>query len=239
MSRVTNGIVTFADLAYMVANDGFKLKGSAVPSSNKCMTKSEIESYIYFDTDVIFSYDNNQLVPFQKITKGISLSITSPQNINFNGGTYSFDVISTTDFSISDNVAWLSLSPSSGITGITTITATFNLNPNNSTRNANLRVTSLFTGEILDLVLIQGANAGVPTDLVQLAFGSSYGNACTEYSLGNVSSFFIPDGQTFEFATDLFINSNGATRAISGHYSDGSFSRFWIGSNFNAFTDLC
>ena len=68
MARENNKMITFNDALFMVANEGFIQKNFFV-TSNNCMTKFDIEFYLFVDTTFsdFSSYQANQLVPYQKI----------------------------------------------------------------------------------------------------------------------------------------------------------------------------
>tara|TARA_R100000656_G_scaffold110072_2_gene82118 strand:+ start:567 stop:992 length:426 start_codon:yes stop_codon:yes gene_type:complete len=75
---------------------------------------------------------------------------------------------------------------------------------------------------------------GVPTTSVTLGTSSSNAvGACQNYIFSPVT-YYIPLGQTFPFATALYINSSGTTTAPSRWYSDGSNAKYWNGSSFTS-----
>lgn len=67
MGRSTNRMITFNDAQYMVTNEGFT-QAQAIPASNKCMTRANIEAYLAnVNTSNFSTYGTTQLVPYNKI----------------------------------------------------------------------------------------------------------------------------------------------------------------------------
>lgn len=234
MARETLAMTTFNDARYMNSNLDFKARTS-IPVSNECMTKSDIENYLY--AHITGTYSSNQLVPYNRIGRGLYVSITS-KSIGYSSGSFTFVVDFDSDFNITDNASWITCSPSSG-TGQTTITATYALNPNTSSRPATITINAYTIGQTATISVTQNANPGVAVDPISLAVGSGTSNACSNYASNNRSTYYIEDGKTFLSTNKLYTNSSGTTLAPSGIYTNGSNVRQWNGSIFTGFLDFC
>lgn len=70
MARVTNAAITFNDALYMVNNEGYSVKNS-FSGSNTCMTRSDIENYLYVDNSNFTSYASNRLVPYHLLQPAV------------------------------------------------------------------------------------------------------------------------------------------------------------------------
>ena len=70
MARETNAIVTFDDLGYMLANEGF-IANQTIPTGNECVTKSELIQNLYVYENYISNYINNELIPYHLIKQGV------------------------------------------------------------------------------------------------------------------------------------------------------------------------
>jgi hypothetical protein len=66
MARETNIMITYNDARDMVTIEGYTFN-QAIPVSNQCMNKVEIETYLF--CDISGTYANNQLVPYNRISK--------------------------------------------------------------------------------------------------------------------------------------------------------------------------
>lgn len=66
MARGTNAMITYEDANFMILNEGFSLLG-AYFEGYKVLSKENILDYMNADADLITSYADNQLVPYQKL----------------------------------------------------------------------------------------------------------------------------------------------------------------------------
>jgi hypothetical protein len=66
MARETNIMITYKDARDMVTIEGYTFN-DVIPNSNVCMNKVEIETYLF--CDISGTYANNQLVPYNRISK--------------------------------------------------------------------------------------------------------------------------------------------------------------------------
>lgn len=67
MARQTGAAITFNDAIYMVANEGFEAR-KTIPSSNKTMTKADIDEYLKTKPTLYSAYPTNKLVPYQLVS---------------------------------------------------------------------------------------------------------------------------------------------------------------------------
>lgn len=97
----------------------------------------------------------------------------------------------------------------------------------------------LYTGAKNSLLNFRNYSHSIPTSSLSLADEKSASNACTRYATPASRDIrYIPNGQSFSNATQLFTNSTGTTNAPSNWYSNGSIARYWNGSSFTA-TENC
>lgn len=73
---------------------------------------------------------------------------------------------------------------------------------------------------------------GVPTTSISVGLGSSYATSCENFNFPTTR--YIPQGQDFASATDLFTDSNGTAKSAAVYVSDGSITRYWNGSSFGS-----
>jgi|AntDeeMinimDraft_6_1070357.scaffolds.fasta_scaffold00511_10 hypothetical protein len=68
MARAFNMMITYVDANYMINNEDFIMANSFDLNSTNCLTKSEIlRVFENVDPSFLQDYENNQLVPYQKI----------------------------------------------------------------------------------------------------------------------------------------------------------------------------
>ena len=230
MARSTNALITFNDAQDMVSFDGFYQK-TTIPTSNQCMTKTDIETYLYAYVDPL--YPSNRLITYNNIDKGLYLDEPSPKSVAYTAGSFTFGAYGDYSYSVSDDGGWLSCTPVSDFLPVT-ITCSYDLNVSTTTRSATITVTQTTTGQTVDLVVNQAANPGIATDAKTLGTDTTETGACDEYGLGNTSTYYVPTGESFQSATGLYTNSAGTISATSGYYSDGLYSRYWNGSTFTS-----
>lgn len=226
MARSLTSIVTLSDLNYMVSNEGLKSKTS-IPSSNECVTRSDLELYTHADEFYFSSYSSNQLIPYGKIVQKIYLEPFT-KTVGNTAGSFTFDVLDPVEdssWTLSDNMSWLTLSPTSGISSPTTVTATYSINEAPAPRNGTITVTS-GTGATNTLVVTQQANPGVDVDPIILRFSVVEGSVCSATTLTR----YLPTGETFTGASWLYSDSGGYYTAPQGFYSEGSIYRYWSGT---------
>ena len=228
MARVATAMITFNDAVDMVNIEGYRF-ASPISGTNECMTKSDIENALICKISGTFA--SNELVPYDNIARALSISVGSPYGVGDGTSQFTFDLFFDGAFTITDNAGWITVSPTSG-TGETTITVSYQSNGNTSSRTGTITITDTATGDTLDLVVDQAGNTGTAVTTVQLGSGASYSAACDAYNDFLPQNFYIPDGETWATATDLFSNSSGTTNASAGYYSDGNQSRYWNGSSF-------
>jgi len=66
MARQTNAMISYNDAQDMVTIEGYAFN-QTIPVSDQCMNKVEIETYLF--CDISGTYDDNQLVPYNRISK--------------------------------------------------------------------------------------------------------------------------------------------------------------------------
>jgi len=87
MARQPNRMITFNDAIYMVNNEGF-IEDANIPSSDVCMTRSDIENHFSnVDTSGFSSYNMNRLVPYDKIQTIPALFYESNGTVFYTGNT--------------------------------------------------------------------------------------------------------------------------------------------------------
>lgn len=233
MARLTNAMITFNDAIYMRDNLGFRQK-TAIPSSDRCMTKSEIETYLYVYINNSASYSSNQLVAYDDIS--IGLYIEPYSSVSYNGASFTLNVDSNSPItSVSSNSTWLSVSLGS-TPGEYTVDCSASKNFDTSSRSATITVVNS-NGESAQRTITQAANPGIDTDSVTVGFGTNQTSACSAFT-SNWTIKYIPEGETFASASGIYDNSAGTVPASPGYYSDGSTVRYWNGSTFTS-SGLC
>lgn len=229
MARQSGKFITFNDLRFMINNEGLFLRNNFT-DSNYFVRKDALQNAIYADNQPINVYSANNYVTYDKVQTGIFANEPDPINVPYTAGNTSITVIAPNGFTITDNAAWLSFSPTSGLSG-QEVTATFTLNTITSTRSATITLTDSSTGQTYVFTLTQAANPGVATTPVLLGYSNvNGGNSC----IAGSSTYYIPSGQIFDTATNLYTNSSGTNPAPSGYYSDMSIWRFWSGAAFTS-----
>lgn len=229
MARSFGAMVTYNDINYMVDNEGWALNGGRI-NSNRALSEVNLSSY----TNVIIdgTYANNQLVAWQDIYYGIKADI-SEKSISHEAGDFTFTLTyEYNPWTISDNMPWLTVSPTSG-NGETLITVSYSENTSTiSPRTGTITLVDATDPSIsFEIEVTQSINPGIPTDPISLYYGSTNLERCdTDTPLTR----YIPDGQTWDTATQLYSNSGGTIQATSGWYNDGTRWREWDGSSFVA-----
>ena len=231
MARVTNGIVTFNDLIYMVANNNYVLKNT-IPVSNKCCNAQDIEEHIYATVDD-FGYTSNRRIPFQLIKQEIYLS-TIAWFPTYTAQYFDFNIQYSGSWVITDNASWLSINVTSGTGNLTGNRLVVTQNNITSTRTGTMTITDASTGASNTITVTQDAFPPIATDPVSLGYhASNYTTSCG----ASRTTYYIPDGQTWQSASKLYGNSIGNVNPPSGWYAgerDNVFNpdmvRYWDSS---------
>ena len=237
MARVTNGIVTFNDLQYMVDNLNY-VQRNPIPSSHKCCNTVDIESHIYaFVND--FGYTSNRRIPYQLIKPEIYLSSIAWLP-NYTAQYFDFNIIYTGNWTITDNQSWISVSVTSGTDNYTANRISILQNNSTSSRVGVMTITDASTGATNTLTVTQGGFPPIATDSISLGYHVSYyPTACG----ASKTTYYIPAGQSWGAATALYTNSIGNSNAVAGWYAaDLAFPandlcRYWNGTNFTTSED--
>jgi hypothetical protein len=233
MARENNGIITYNDAQFMVANLGFRFKIGGCPSTDRCMTRFEIDKYLATYDLSYQGYQNNQLVPYDRINRALYVQPRSPLTIGSSNGTINIEIETFKSFTISRNVGWLTLSANFG-TSDETVIATYLRNNSGSTRSAIVTIDAV--GEIYELVINQLEAPGVPVTIISVGYNvSSSASACDNHPS---SSVYIASGGDL-FYDQIYNSSSGTTKAPSGWYSDGSTVREWSGTGWVGGTEFC
>ncbi len=181
-----------------------------------------IGSYSYLSLDVLegirdASFDaggeefgaNGTHVPYTSTDVGVKIGFgalqaptlsTSPSNLNFDvcGSSLSFEVLSNIDWTITNNLSWLSLDITSG-SGPATITATTTSNTTGAIRSGNILLDEIIGGNNLSSALsVIQSNTSVPSEIPILSTSSlgmqingtvaeinAYNNDLSNYWTGN------------------------------------------------------
>jgi hypothetical protein len=233
MARQTNAMITYNDAQFMVANSGFLFKIQGCPSTNQCMTKSEIDKYLVTDPSSYTGYSNNQLVPFDKLNRGLSVQPFSPFGVFSSGSTFNVVIQSSTSWTIISNVGWLTFNTAFG-SGNTTVITTFSTNGTGSTRTGTVTIEA--GNQTYVLTVNQLSSAGVPVTLLTVGYNiSSSSNACSNFAL---TTIYIATGGAL-FTAQIYSSSAGTTAAAAGFYSDGTGVREWNGTGWIGLTAFC
>lgn len=227
-------MVTWNDMIYMVDNDGYRLKGVYPPESNKAATKAEIIAYLYVNEENLLGYDDNQLVPYQMISKGLYVD-AGTQNITDAGSTFSFTIEDAGEWVITGIESWLTVDATSG-NGTATVTATVSQNTGVA-RSGTLTITDSLSSNTFDIVVNQDAYVG-SYQAISLGKADTSNDACTD-AVSSPSTYYIYDSETFASATYLSGVSTGGKAAAAGYYSDESIARYWNGSAFTGQNLAC
>ena len=230
MARTSGVMITWNDMDDMVTLESFtyNLDAPASPANmNKCATKLEIENYLV--SYVSGSYTSNQLVPYQKIYRGLSVDPLTLTWTEF-GSLKTVDISTPNSWTAAETASWITLSATSG-TGDTTInvTATTNLD---IARNTTIEITDTLTSEIVNVSISQDEATGIDTDPIDLAVGAADSGGACSIIKGEYETVYIPSGSVFATTTDVYSNALGTINAGSGWYSDGDVAREWDGSAF-------
>lgn len=227
--RLFGAMATYDDINFMVDNSGWQLNGART-NSNKCVTSTQLLSYVNVVIDG--TYGVNQLVAWQDIFFGIMADISS-KSIPSELGSFQFTLKYDYNlWSISDDMAWLTVSPTSG-NGETLITASYDENTSTvSGRSGTITLVDSSDPAIKwEIAVTQAVNPGIATDAMVLNRGLTDPERC---NTNNQSTYYIASGQAFNTAPALYSNPGGTVFAPSGWYNDGTRWRRWTGS---AFTD--
>lgn len=136
-------------------------------------------------------------------------------------------------WTISEAESWMSLSSGSGSnSGSVTVTLTAN---GGSERQGTITLTA--HGENVDYLVTQEENVG-PPDNITLTYGNQ--NPAFACSHVNPTTYWIPNGESWNSATKLWADSGGTSPASTGYYSNGFSVRYWnkTTGNFES-TALC
>lgn len=238
MARATNGMITYNDARYMVANEGYQYNddSSLLPATNQCMTKEVITNYL--DVQILGSYANNQLVPYNKIRKSMSIDVNDPLAISYLSGSRGGNLYSYSTWSSSRTETWISVSPTTG-TFATTTELTFTWSQNNS----GVPRTSTFTfdngTEQLYLTFNQSTTPPPARTAIDLGrHGTVADSACINYT-SFPKEYWIPAGQSFNTATELYASEAATSYVSAGYFSNGSGYRYWNGSSFTISITSC
>ena len=236
MARVSNAMVTFNDLSDMITYNNY-VQRNPIPSSNRCCNAQDIEEHLYATVDD-FGYTSLRRIPFRLIKQEIYLS-TIAWFPNYTAQYFDFNIQYSGSWTITDNASWLSINVTSGTGNLTGNRLVVQQNNITSSRTGIMTITDASTGASNQITVTQGAFPPVATDPVSLGYNSSsYPSACG----ASRTTYYIPDGQTWQSATKLYGNSIGNVIAPSGWYAgerDNVFNpdmvRYW-NSSTEAFT---
>lgn len=228
MARENKGMITFADLLYMVNNEKFKPK-KTITSSKKCMTKSELEEYA--EVFILGSYQPKQLVSYLNIIRRLFTTLNT-QDVASNAQTLFFDIECVGEWTIADNVAWITVTPTNGQDDFIGVQVSISANPGGY-RTGNITVQATLTGDtkVVTIGQIGGGDPTVPTDEIMLGRAFDEGNSCF-LALESPTTYWIDAGISFANATNLYASSTGTSLAPADWYSDGTITRQWDGSTF-------
>ncbi len=232
MARIAGHLITWDDISDMVNIEGYTPKHQSTVSGKKCLTRSEIEAYIYCSIDG--SYASNQLVKYSAISKGIQLSPTSA-SFNSNSGSESITLTSPATWTIESKSSWVSTSPTGG-SGNSAVTISVTTN-SGSARSGYINFKLISSGQIATLDVYQSSPASSGNEITVSAYpdfvGDGEGIVCGSYSSGDTITAYIPSGQVFETATGIYNDAGNSSPASAGWYSNGTVKRHWTGSVFD------
>ncbi len=99
---------------------------------------------------------------------------------------------------------------------------------------------SIYSGSKNSLRNFRNYNAiTATTTSVSLGFGNTAALACQAQGSGNNVTRYMPLGQGFSTATNLYSNSAGTTNAPAGYYSQSGIWRYWTGFSFSGSAQSC
>ena len=159
-----------------------------------------------FNTNVnVTSNGGNQNVYVYGIVSSNQLSITpSNRNVDLNADSTTFTVTSSNiSWTVSSDVSWLSLSPTSGGSGATTLTANYKANSSTQQRVATITVTG------------NGANATATVTQARQNGGGGWADGFESDTTGTFPSNWVADGN----GTDISTNYVDNTQSYVGLYS--------------------
>ena len=148
-----------------------------------------------------------------KSGKEIQLTISSSSNtVTKEAGDYTIQILSNTDWTVSDNQTWTTQSPTNGF-GDTTLTITRSENLTTTERVAIIEVQAGSVVRTHTLTQVPLASSQIfPHDLRQ---GSTKDDACNE----TFSQTYYTDNERFSNSTVIFFDSNGTNPVNASFYA--------------------
>ena len=148
--------------------------------------------------------------------KPVELTISSPSNtVGTRSGSYDIQILSNTNWIVSDNKSWTSQSPTNGF-GDTTLTITRSENLTTTERVAIIEVQAGSVVRTHTLTQVPLASSQIfPHDLRQ---GSTKDDACNE----TFSQTYYTDNEIFSNSTVIFFDSNGNNKVPAGFFAKGN-----------------
>jgi hypothetical protein len=153
--------------------------------------------------------------------------------------TRQLDIKTPNAWTVEKSVTWVSFSTSGGFENeIIDVNIAQN---SKEERITTIVVTDTVTEQFINVQITQETAAQPTTAIIISDRGGSPIEACDFYNAGTNTrkTRYVPEGETFSNATNLFLNDTGTSVANAGYYSDGTITREWNGSGFEPNDGLC
>ena len=151
--------------------------------------------------------------------KPVELTISSPSNtVGTRSGSYDIQILSNTNWIVSDNKSWTSQSPTNGFGNTTPTTLTITRSKNLTTTE-RVAIIEVQAGSVVRThTLTQEAQTTSQIFSHDLAQGSTKNNACSE----SFSQIYYTDNTTYSDSTVIFFDDEGNFRVSAGFYAKGT-----------------
>jgi len=148
--------------------------------------------------------------------KEVELTISSPSNtVPKEEGSYTIQISSNTNWTVSDNQTWLSQSPTNGF-GDATLTFNFDKNSGTNEREA---ITEIKAGNVTRThTTTQQAQSSSQLFTHGLRQASSLQQVCEGYS---ITQIYYTDSTNYVDSTVIFFDNNGNNKVGSGFFAKG------------------
>ena len=178
-----------------------------------------------YDADVNVTYRNFKLVDLDgssTTTKSLAVS-PSNRSVGSSSGSTTFAVTSNVSWSVSDNAAWLSVSPNSGSNGAT-LKASYSANTSSNSRSATITTTG--GGKTSTVVVTQSGVSSTKNSLAVSPSNSSVGSSSgsTTFAVTSNVSWTVSDNAAWVTVSPTS-GSNGSTLKATYSANTSSQSR--------------
>jgi len=228
MARQTNAIATELDLKFAIDNNILLETFALTEYTGRCITKQIVGGFVFVNETALSGLENNQLVKWDLLQSMFTTSLRS-RTYGSASGTFPYKIASQNGFTSAESASWLSISPTTGASGVVDFDLIINAKTDTGNRNATITFTENITLVTIVITVTQNGINSPANQSITLFSSISQPDVCGSTTSG---TFYIPTGSNFDFTTVLYTNSNGSTNAPSGFYREIEKWREWNGTSF-------